>query len=351
LYFNAYCQSMIKNRHLSVKNLGKISFRTPKAAGLVESRCYICNADFFPLQTHMAEKHRETQPFECDYCRARIWSKCYLEPHMNMHIESMEFNSKCMFVCELCPFINFSLGGLRTHRKKAHNLHTDARPICCVCAKTFKTQSKLRKHERKHFTCRICGEACTSKTKLKAHSLKHEEQAPKTLKFICYVCGKGSQDFQRWKDHNKTHTNTERNHTCDFCGWKAKTKPTILSHIIHHVNERKYKCSICNKRFNFSRLLRRHELTHKADRPKFKCQVCGKDFFTTKGHQDHLKLHQGDLRFSCDHCTNKYTNHGHLRRHLWKEHSVKSFECQICNTSFLYQHELKKHHYEKHYKK
>ncbi len=61
----------------------------------------------------------------------------------------------------------------------------------------------------------------------------------------------------------------------------------LLSHVLHHTDERLYHCSKCEQSFYDASSLKKHTNTHLAKKP-FSCNICGKDF----AQKVNLKKHQ-----------------------------------------------------------
>ncbi|KAJ8255054.1 hypothetical protein GJAV_G00200430 [Gymnothorax javanicus] len=72
--------------------------------------------------------------------------------------------------------------------------------------------------------------------------------APEARTFVCQVCQKTFQ-FQRMLNrHLKCHNETKR-HPCNFCGKGFNDTFDLKRHVRTHTGVRPYKCSLCDKAF------------------------------------------------------------------------------------------------------
>ena len=84
-----------------------------------------------------------------------------------------------------------------------------------------------------------------------------------------------------WK-HMRIHIPINKQFSCTYCEYVAKTKTLLLNHNLNHFNLKLFKCEQCNYKAINKKLLTAHLKTHKND--KFKCFNCK---YTTK-HNEYL---------------------------------------------------------------
>ena len=109
---------------------------------------------------------------------------------------------------------------------------------CKHCAKTFKQQSVLIRHEISHtgekpFECSICGNSYTRKFTLNNHMKVHYG----IYDHVCHICKKSFTDRSNMNAHMKIHT-SDRPYACDLCGKTFKRKYDVTK----HKREQKYPC-------------------------------------------------------------------------------------------------------------
>ncbi|XP_037037935.1 zinc finger protein 879-like [Bradysia coprophila] len=75
------------------------------------------------------------------------------------------------------------------------------------------------------------------------------------------------------------------------------------------------------------------------------CNYCdAKDFLTVDAVKKHLKLHHADqVKVTCDICNKDYSELKYLRKHMKYVHQTRQNECKICNKKFYYNYNLKSH--------
>lgn len=182
------------------------------------ARCDICKRKFnntLELDMHAAF-HRNDVRFQCVWCR-----KCYSSRHkLHYHIKNSHVKMPS-FQCDQCDKSFKFSQQLKIHRI----VHTDEKPRCYICNKTFLTKYNLQSHLTSHvssksFECDICGIKFTYKRNLYIHLKRHvmarenhpndlhaalKERKKKMKKLQCDTCGR---DFAYQKslekcDHKK----------------------------------------------------------------------------------------------------------------------------------------------------
>ncbi|CAH0746853.1 unnamed protein product [Bemisia tabaci] len=128
---------------------------------------------------------------------------------------------------------------------------------------------------------------------------------------------------------------------CDNCVFKDE-ESILLSMKKIGDKKRPFSCTYCDKKFTQSGHLNRHLRTHTGDQP-FSCTYCDKKF-TQSGHlYTHLRTHTGDQPFSCTYCDKKFTQSGTLNTHLRTHTGDKPFSCIHCDKKFTKSSNLNRH--------
>ena len=112
---------------------------------------------------------------------------------------------------------------------------------CNVCHKTFKTKSKLIRHERSHtgekpYPCEICLKSFSDKSNLVKHKKTHTGEKL----FHCLMCQKSYANKGSLDRHTRVHTG-EKPFSCE-CGKSYADRTGLVYH--------KKKCEILNKIFS-----------------------------------------------------------------------------------------------------
>ncbi|XP_058795928.1 zinc finger protein 845-like [Phymastichus coffea] len=149
-------------------------------------------------------------------------------------------------------------------------------------------------------------------------------------------------------------------YNCDFCDQVFECKPYLRQHIKNECSQKEpFSCKGCWRKYNRLDTLQRHEKYECTNNVrKFICDHCGyrarrKTHLNTHMITRHLKVVKAidkpdysisDGIFKCDNCQKTYTRMDTLRRHLFYECGTnRKFSCKQCNASFKRQYHLTLH--------
>lgn len=237
--------------------------------------------------------------------------------------------------------------------KKEHSENTDdTSRTSDVCTDTSVAAESLGiyfedeyvlSHEQAHkpHECQLCHKKFRSKITLEVHLQRtHTEEK----KFKCSACDRTFSQKSDLKRHERVHTG-ERPFRCEICSNMFKQKCHLEVHLKSvHVRERKWKCSMCDSTFGQSANLRRHQRVHTGERP-FKCEVCPKTFAQKFDLVVHFKtVHAGERKWKCSICGSAFGRSTHLRRHERVHSREWPTKCGICRRRFVRQHDLFDHY-------
>ena len=104
--------------------------------------------------------------------------------------------------------------------------------------------------------------------------------------------------------------------------------------------DRRFRCSYCEKTFSCQTNAKRHErMLHTATETS--CKFCHKSFRSKSVLEQHLKQHTPR---QCPHCPASYIIASALKRHIQAKHTVGlTFHCRMCEKAFPTQ-DRKAHH-------
>lgn len=144
-------------------------------------------------------------------------------------------------------------------------IDADAIPECSNCG------DKLDESSFDHHVCPKIKEEELEENELESfeqdgldESLGTKKKYPKKKLKEPIVCPKCNRQFfykAYFQFHFKDVHRDDREEICQFCGKVFKNSRRLNSHILIHQSEsdKKYKCDMCSKQFNFSGDLTRHK--------------------------------------------------------------------------------------------
>lgn len=96
-----------------------------------------------------------------------------------------------------------------------------------------------------------------------------------------------------------------------------------------------------------------HERRDQLENRRFACSVCEKRFKQFDNLKRHMITHSGMKPFSCDQCSKSFARVNHLQRHKNAIHlKLRPYVCNMCDKSFTRSEYFKRHmHTKKHTKK
>lgn len=183
------------------------------------------------------------------------------------------------------------------------------------------------------------------------------------------------EKFQPSSDHLRTNTSDTgeyeeievRLKKCRLCGEMFDTRELLDEHMAanHDVVRKMFECELCNKVFVGPTTFERHfkkvhmngEHVEVDDRP-YKCDLCQKTFKQFKSIKFHIgSAHADDecLEFTCQYCGIIFSRLGRLDTHLQTEHcdllrkkgikpvKPKPFSCDVCSKGFTLKNSLRNH--------
>ncbi|NXM97390.1 HINFP factor, partial [Sylvia borin] len=196
----------------------------------------------------------------------------------------------------------------------------------CNCS--FKGRCKLREHLRSHtqekvVACPTCGGMFANNTKFFDHIRR--QTALDQQRFQCSHCSKRFATERLLRDHMRNHVN---HYKCPLCDMTCPLPSSLRNHIrFRHSEERPFKCDYCDYSCKNLIDLRKHLDTHSKE-PAYRCEfeACSfsaRSLCSIKLH--YRKVHEGDAepRYKCHVCDKCFTRGNNLTVHLRKKHQFK----------------------------
>lgn len=153
--------------------------------------------------------------------------------------------------------------------------------------------------KRKEYKCEYCGKLYAIIYTYQQHMRTHTEGRPK-----CPECGRTfatafSLFRHRAKNHNLAHN--YKIHNCDKCEKSFFSISELKLHQQRHSSTKDFKCSECEKEFSVKGNLRIHMRTH-AKEKLYKCDICENTFSHPYSLVSHRRIHTNDFPFKCPNC-------------------------------------------------
>lgn len=180
---------------------------------------------------------------------------------------------------------------------------------CDVCAKSFTSSSKLRKHKRAtgHCVCQKCNKALATSEGLvqhrrDAHSLK------------CPQCHVKLVDKQSLANHQR-----KANHCyCGDCNRAFNSPAALSNHLQGSNHSTEFRCCDCDRSFINSGALQQHLRgnSHERKITAYRCQQCDRRYKSPTALQQHAKVHQVTTGTRCQKCSREFKDPNALEQHM-----------------------------------
>ncbi|XP_065092665.1 gastrula zinc finger protein XlCGF26.1-like [Ochlerotatus camptorhynchus] len=208
----------------------------------------------------------------------------------------------------------------------------DAEYRCTTCSELLNSQAALDVHSiiehcqrtsSGELLCPVCNKLFGTRKTLRQHSRIHQKRDSR--KFKCSFCEKAFNYGHHLRIHETTHTK-EKPFPCSTCGKTFASKDRLTNHQLQHADDFKHNCELCTGSFRFRKALKMHcILKHDAAVDKFdpiKCDKCGKELYSQSAASAHLKGPCGN-----DVCTS-------MDSEKVAERDRKDHTCDQCSRAF-----------------
>ncbi|XP_055596010.1 gastrula zinc finger protein XlCGF26.1-like isoform X2 [Uranotaenia lowii] len=250
----------------------------------------------------------------------------------------------CNLNCHVCSENFKTFNGLMRHCKKTHN--QQGHVICCD--QRFFRASRLLNHIQVHtnpdaFQCSECKKNFPSNISLRNHYINVHLPVDER-KFACDICLKKFAKRNSLNAHKLIH-NTEEEFVCEICSKKFPKKSSLRTHIKSiHERSTDFMCDICSKQLKSKYALKAHLAEH-VDNERVPCTVCGQFMKNQNSLRKHMKGHtETSLTITCDICGKRSPTTGALKKHIRDQHKIQpTHQCTMCDKSFKRSIALKEH--------
>ncbi|CAN7985104.1 unnamed protein product [Ixodes hexagonus] len=284
-------------------------------------KCTVCDLVFIHdfkhkahMKTHRTDRKGCKKPkhlYKCPECGKEMRSQNGLQSHMSVH------NNIRPFKCSECECAFTSKGTLRSHRL---NVHTTAVFSCDRCPLTCKSHLALRKHvalvhdPTMTFVCEQCNKRFTSQRKLQLHT------AVVHMGDVACLAG-GQNPFPSLKVYQ-----------CSECSHATFSLYRSKAHAITHTGIMPFPCTQCDKSFVVQDELKRHVILFHDKSKEKRCPHCNRHFVSESRYDWHVRLHETNTGFVCNHCGQLFESQAYLEHHR-QRHLAGPEEpctCHVC---------------------
>lgn len=244
------------------------------------------------------------------------------------------------YKCGICSKFYSKFSSLLQHDKTDHK-DMEFEAVCLKCERTFISNQRLElhdamKHREKIHECEGCNLKFSTAKSLKVHTQKHSG------KFQCDVCVYSASSNSELQNHKLIH-DAERKFVCPICSERFKQRQGLTEHMkqLHSSNDeppsKAFKCNVCYKLFETSKILQSHKESHGTSNNFVVCEICGSMFRNNSQLSRHKIRHEPKetrVTYTCEICDKSFSSKSLVTRHTKSTHILKRFDCKVCKASF-----------------
>ncbi|XP_033208364.1 zinc finger protein 28-like [Belonocnema kinseyi] len=239
-------------------------------------------------------------------------------------------------------------------QERENNFKCQKRPRRYKSKKLLNQHQKLQGGVSPNFRCELCGKGFIRNGNLKAHVERvHHNTKSSQATHKCKLCTRSFFFLRNLIHHQRSHNpEVKRQFICDYCGYIAKWKSHLASHITYthlQTSNRMHNCNQCSRSYTTLNNLKRHErLEHASIVPYFICDHCGFETKRKANLATHIiarHIQTPKTKLHCNKCSRSYNFLNSLLRHKRVQHAAvkPQFICDICGHKANVKYNLSAH--------
>jgi Zinc finger, C2H2 type/Zinc-finger of C2H2 type len=194
----------------------------------------------------------------------------------------------------------------------------------------------------------VCGKSAISRLHLKLHEEVHIPVDER--KFACDKCDKKFVNNYNLNAHKKMHTVQDLAPTipCTLCDKKYKTEAQLKAHtdFCHNTSRQSWICYICSKVLKTKSNLDFHIKAHVQPDDPIECDLCGHIIKNKRRFAIHMAKHRSAENgpYECEQgCGKIFRHRSAMQAHILFVHTKNRFVCEHCGKEFKHKKALKEH--------
>ncbi|GIX89678.1 hypothetical protein CDAR_81181 [Caerostris darwini] len=161
----------------------------------------------------------------------------------------------------------------------------------------------------------------------------------------CQICQKVFNSTSSLKRHNRRIHMNKRPYTCIECNRTFLQLSLLSRHsLLHHrTKPEEFLCRICKKTFSKSVILQKHIFTIHACQGQHFCFACFSFFSNKEDLDDHMNDHLVSDKYDCEKCEKRFKTEADLKKHRCIYNGPRPHLCKVCGKRFNRLYHLERH--------
>ncbi|XP_040057766.2 zinc finger protein 142 isoform X2 [Gasterosteus aculeatus] len=203
---------------------------------------------------------------------------------------------------------------------------------CPSCAFRCSQKRALDSHEKRgclkpdELQCAMCPLVAKSQISLTRHVARahNDKKVAPAERLPCQHCTFTCKHERRMALHVALKHKGGRPHRCRFCPFSTARRYRLEEHLSLHTGIGRHSCDACDKTFGAVAKLRQHKTRIHDRRPTHFCPLCDFSGYTPDDVRRHdLRSHAGESRHACAHCEARFSSGVALRNHRRRAHRLQ----------------------------